>query len=49
MAEDLQLENRLAKLVTVNLHRGATNEPGNLTFRAILTEDGTQRLELTRA
>ena len=37
MAEDLQLENRLAKLVTVN------------PVRAILTEDGKQRLELTRA
>ncbi len=45
MAEDLRVEDWLGKRVTVNLHGGATDEPGNLKFRALLTENGNQRFE----
>ena len=49
MAEALQIEDWIGKLVTVNLLSGATDEPGNLKYRALLTEDGNQRFEITTA
>ena len=48
MAQDLKVEDWIGNRVTDNLHRGATNEPGNLKFRALLMENGAERLELAR-